>query len=375
MAFSLKDIKLGGLIIEPSSPRSYRTRFQQDKPIPDKVDLRSKCTPVENQGQIGSCTANAAVGALEYHFICRDGHSPDLSRMFVYFNSRRLQGDIQTDSGATIPQAMASVLAYGACQEQIWPYDPQLFAQLPTQQAYADAKQFEAVQYARVEGQKARLSALAEGLPIVFGIWLPERCYKEAATTGVIPQLTEEEKRAAPAGGHAMLIVGYDRHEQMYIVRNSWGINYGDRGYLRIPFNIMEENSAPDQFWVIARLEEAGNFSLIKPDLESSNSVSRLPEMRTGGMAETAKKMREDIRSSISADLSASSKKLDSLLSKSSRENVTQSSGKFGDACFMCNGSGSCFYCNGSGSYAPGQPCANCVGRGVCSSCNGAGNI
>jgi C1A family cysteine protease len=204
------------------------------------VDLRPYCTPVEDQGRIGSCTANAAVGALEYHGIRRDGRSPDLSRMFVYYNARQMRGDVYSDKGATIPQAMASVLAFGACREQVWPYDPALFALRPSPQAYEDAKRFEAIQYARVDNGNRAIQALAEGLPVVFGTWLPRRCYEEAANTGVIPQPTDAERRAAPSGGHAMLIVGYDRREQAFLVRNSWGVQWGDRGYCRIPFDVLE---------------------------------------------------------------------------------------------------------------------------------------
>jgi C1A family cysteine protease len=125
MVFAVTKVRLDGCLFGPPSERDYRTVFQ-DRTVPDRVDLRQYCTRVEDQGQIGSCTANAAVGALEYHHKRRDGRSPDLSRMFVYFNTRRMRGQVVFDTGAQIREAMASLMAFGACREEIWPYDPML---------------------------------------------------------------------------------------------------------------------------------------------------------------------------------------------------------------------------------------------------------
>src|SRR5689334_5686288 len=111
MAFSIKDVRLQGCVFGAPSPKDFQTVFS-DRRLPDKVDLRPNCTPVENQGRLSSCTANASVGALECLFKMRDGDSPDLSRLFVYYNSRRLNGTVTSDGGAQISEAMAAILAY-----------------------------------------------------------------------------------------------------------------------------------------------------------------------------------------------------------------------------------------------------------------------
>jgi len=389
MSFSIQDVRLDGCIMEPASPRSYKTAFQE-RDVPDRVDLRDKCTKVENQGRIGSCTANAAVGAMEYHYNCAQGWAPELSRLFVYFNARRLRGAIMEDTGATIPEAMAALLAYGSCPEEVWPYDPQLFAMEPPQQVYMEAKKHVALQYARVDKVNGSIHALAEGLPVVFGTWLPQRLYEQAAQTGVMPPSTEAERRAQPSGGHAMLMVGYDKAERMFIVRNSWGEGWGDRGYCRIPFDEIDYFSPPDQFWVVMTLAGTGNFRVIKPGEESASSP-RVPEMQTGGMSETAARMREQIRSGLASDLDKASSKVDELLSGSSlhrdrsrgagnREAPAgeRGAGAYGDYCTMCRGSGMCFYCGGSGkasSTARPTPCARCSGSGRCYPCSGSGGM
>jgi hypothetical protein len=375
MTFSIEKVRLDGCILEPSSPKAYRARFE-DGPVPDQMDLRPYCTPVEDQGQIGSCTANATVGALEYHLYRRDGYAPDLSRMFVYYNTRKMIGTVPQDSGATVPQAMASVLAFGACREEIWPYDPALFAREPPPPTYVDAKRYEAVHYARVEDDSRVIRAVAEGLPVVFGTFIPKRCYDEAARTGVVPQPTEEERRAAPRGGHCMLIVGYDRHAQTFLVRNSWGTEWGDGGYCRIPFDVIGYFSPPDQFWVIGQLEQPGHFTLIRPQDTVVPSHAGVPEMRIGGIADTAARMREQIRAGLESDIGAVNAQVDALLAGSRLRTRTGAGSDPGtQVCELCGGSGKCHYCRGSGRYLPDTTCSPCKGTGQCNACGGTGKL
>ncbi|RPJ81626.1 MAG: hypothetical protein EHM13_10135, partial [Acidobacteria bacterium] len=314
MAFSVSDVRIDGCLFGPPSERDYRTVFR-DRAVPDSVDLRPHCTAVENQGQIGSCTANAAVGALEYHYKRRDGRSPELSRMFVYYNARRMRGQVMFDTGAHIREAMASLMAFGACCEDLWPYNPMLFALEPTIDAYNDATIHEAIQYARVGGGQGAIQALAQGLPVVFGTVIPQRCYEEAARTGVLPVPTAQE-RAAAEGGHAMLIVGYDNPRRMFIVRNSWGEDWGERGYCQIPYGVMDSCCRQEDFWVVAELEKAQGFELVRPSRFSGvPAAPAAPQAQPGGLAATAAKTREQIRSGLEADIAAASKKIDDLLS------------------------------------------------------------
>ena len=319
MAFSLEGLRLDGCIMEPASSTSYRTIFD-DRPVPERVDLRDRCTPVEDQGQIGSCTANAVVGAMEYHFMVSQGWSPDLSRLFVYYNSRRLRGTVMQDTGATIPEAMASLLAYGSCKEELWPYNPMLFAMQPPPNAYDSAREHSAMQYARVDKVNGSIHALAEGIPVVFGTMIPSRCYEEAAKTGVMPQATDAERRGRPGGGHAMLMVGYDKPRRMFLVRNSWGRSWGEDGYCWIPFDLMDFFSPADQFWIVMTLAQSMKLPVVKPGGESADDRTKMPEMlHGGGMRDTAARMREEIRASLTKDIAGASSKIDELLSRSGR--------------------------------------------------------
>jgi hypothetical protein len=372
MTFTLSNLRINGCLFGPPSARDFRTAFK-DVSLPEVVDLRPYCTAIENQGQIGSCTANAAVGALEYHCKRRDGQSPDLSRLFVYFNARRMRGTVMEDTGAFIREAMASVLAFGACTEESWPYDPFRFAMEPPPDAYAEAIKHEALQYARVDGGQGAILALAQGLPVVFGTVIPERCYVEAAASGVIPPPRADERNAPGQGGHAMLIVGYDNRRRMFIVRNSWGEDWGDRGYCWIPYDVMDECSRPEEFWVVSELEKRAGFQLIRPagsapkdedDEDDYYGNRRRAGAQPGGLATTAAKMREQIRSGLEADLAASKRKIDGLVNPGGGAK----SGATILPCTACAASGICPFCHGK---KPG--CVRCHGSGACPECGGTG--
>jgi hypothetical protein len=375
MAFAVTRMRLDGCLFAPPSERDYRVAFR-DHGVPERVDLRQYCTRVEDQGQIGSCTANAAVGALEYHYKRRDGHSPDLSRMFVYFNTRRMRGQVMFDTGAQIREAMASLLAFGACREEIWPYNPMLFAMEPPPVAYNDAALHEAIQYARVNGGQGTITALAQGLPVVFGTAIPQRCFEEAVRDGVVPMLTPEELDRPRQGGHAMLIVGYDNRDRVFIVRNSWGESWGDHGYCYIPYDVIDACSPAEEFWLVAALEKETGFQLIRPGRTSAardgghDGAARLRARAEsdGGIAGTAAKMREQIRSCLEADLAAASRKVDGLLGKTAGGGVPRAAGVPLLPCTACSGSGICPYCRG-------RKCARCAASGTCSECGGTGTV
>ncbi len=235
---------------------------------PDRIDLRQYCSPVEDQGQTSSCTANAVAGALEYHQNRMGGGLKDISRLFVYYNARRMADMEGQDSGCFIHHAMAGVLAYGACEESIWPFDARQITKRPHEQAYSNAMQNEAIQYARTPLGGSAIQVLAAGLPVVFGTYLPQRFYAEAERSGVMPAPAEQVE--PPAGGHAMLIVGYDLPSKMWLVRNSWGTGWGDGGYVRIPFASLEAYSLPDHFWTIGAIEKAAPGALRGAPVQAS---------------------------------------------------------------------------------------------------------
>lgn len=267
--------------------------------LPERVDLREFCSPVENQLTTNSCTAQAIVGALEYHQRRANQPKIDLSRLFVYYNARRLSDMEGEDCGSFIHHVMAAVLAYGACEEQMWPFEKSMVLTKPTEAAYANGMMNEAVQYARTPLGVSALQALAAGLPVVFGAYFPTAYYQEAAQTGSMP--ADGNRAMRPDGGHAMLIVGYDTPEQTFLVRNSWGEGYADRGYLRIPFNTMASYSDPTHFWTVGAIEKTEGLSLSGPSLTSAQQT--IQSQAKADMVAVLGDMRSDIRSDLKSRL------------------------------------------------------------------------
>lgn len=247
--------KLGGCLFETTPSPSPRLKLEGPAlEIRPTVDLRPLCSPVENQETVNSCAANAVVGALEYHRNRLKLPHQELSRLYVYYNARKLADRQELDEGTFIHHAMAAVLAFGACEERMWPYQVAMVNSAPTRACYSNATRYEAIEFARTELSVSVLPALAAGLPVVFGAYFPEKFYVEAWNTRAMPRVKQFNDDAE--GGHAMLIVGYDSKQGYFIVRNSWGPEFADGGYCYIPFETMACYSHPDHFWVIGNMSD-----------------------------------------------------------------------------------------------------------------------
>ena len=223
-------------------------------PLPSVVDLRPQCPPVYDQGQLGSCTANAIAGALEFDAARQSLPVATPSRLFIYYNERVIEGTVNSDSGAQIRDGIKSVAAQGDCPETEWPYDPSQFAVQPSLACYADAVKHQAVIYEAVDQNLDSLrGCLAAGFPFVYGFTVYQSFESSAVEeTGVVPMpgvLFDQ-----PVGGHAVMAVGYDDAAQTFTVRNSWGPTWGDAGYFHFPYAYMTGNLASD-FWTIRTIQ------------------------------------------------------------------------------------------------------------------------
>jgi C1A family cysteine protease len=218
--------------------------------IPDKADLRNQCPAVYNQGQLGSCTANAIAGALEFDRIKQKLNKFVPSRLFIYYNERVMEGTVASDSGAQIRDGIKSVAAQGDCPEPEWPYNIAQFAVQPPQSCYADALKYKAIQYQSVTQNLANMQGcLASGYPFVFGFTVYESFESAAvAKTGDMPMPRSGE---STVGGHAVLAVGYDSNKRVFIVRNSWGAGWGDKGYFYMPYAYLLDDNLSDDLWTI----------------------------------------------------------------------------------------------------------------------------
>jgi C1A family cysteine protease len=224
--------------------------------LPEKIDLRSQQSPVYDQGQLGSCTANAIGAAFEFELI-KQNKSLDFmpSRLFIYYNERVLENTVDSDSGAQIRDGIKSVNKQGVCPEKIWPYVIKQFAQKPSAACYNSAMTHQVLSYHRVLRTLDQMKGcLAEGYPFVFGFTVYESFESEVtARTGNVNMPKKSERQV---GGHAVVAVGYDDKTKRFIVRNSWGTSWGLKGYFTMPYDYLLNESLADDFWTIRAVEE-----------------------------------------------------------------------------------------------------------------------
>ena len=232
-------------------------------PLPAKVDLRKQCPAIYNQGQIGSCTANAIAGAIEFDRLKQKLSDFTPSRLFIYYNERSLENTVATDSGAQIRDGIKSVSQLGVCPEPEWPYvatpaDPNTNiwppgakpAEKPTQNCYTVALKHKAVTYESVTRDLAQFKGcLAAGYPFVLGFTVYSTFESpQVAQTGVLNLPTSAEQ---VLGGHAVMAVGYDDTAQRFIIRNSWGTGWGMKGYFTMPYAYLLSPKLSSDFWTI----------------------------------------------------------------------------------------------------------------------------
>lgn len=229
-------------------------------PIPSQVDFRAWASPVEDQGQLGSCTANAGVGAIEY--LERRAYANkyvNASRLFLYKVTREMAGQTG-DTGAYLRDTMRALAMVGVPPEEYWPYRVNQFDKEPTKLAYALATNYKSLKYFRLDvlgGTTASTltnirAVLATSVPVIFGFAV----YKTIGNVDASGKILYPGPGDKPIGGHAMVMFGYDDTMQIgketgaFIVRNSWGKTWGDKGYGYLPYRYVLDSLA-DDFWAI----------------------------------------------------------------------------------------------------------------------------
>src|SRR6266566_2803874 len=219
--------------------------------LPTNIDLTSACPPVYDQEQLGSCTANAIAGAIQFEQMKQNlAQIFTPSRLFIYYNERDMEGTVNSDSGAQIRDGMKSVGLLGDCPEDMWPYIIANFAEKPSDACYQTALQHKAILYQRVVRDLIQMKGcLASGYPFVFGFTVYESFEtQQVAQTGHAPMPQHREKML---GGHAVMAVGYDDANQRFIVRNSWGTSWGMQGYFTLPYAYFTSRNLSSDFWTV----------------------------------------------------------------------------------------------------------------------------
>jgi C1A family cysteine protease len=239
--------------------------------LPSSVDLRRWCPPIEDQGEIGACTAHAGVGMVEYYEKRAFGKHIDASRLFLYKATRNLS-ELYGDSGASIRSTMGALVLFGVPPEKYWPYndkDPD-FDKEPSAFCYSFAENYKSIRYFRHDTPKLSEEAVLEsvkktlvaGIPLMFGFTV-YNSIDQANSTGKIPFPCSNER---VLGGHAVVAVGYDDKTEIrnadcdvsakgaMLIRNSWGDGWGDGGYGWLPYEFLYRELSVD-FWSMLKQE------------------------------------------------------------------------------------------------------------------------
>lgn len=233
--------------------------------LPPVVNLRRWCSYVEDQEDLGSCTANAWAGILEYNenkYPVAGRKYFDLSRLFIYYNEREIEGTVGEDSGAYLRDGAKAIANYGVCPEFQWPYITDRFVIKPTPECYTSAYENHIHSYYSLDANTPAKTltnlktCIASGQPFVFGFLVYDSFMTdEMARTGIMPM--PDTNREAILGGHAVMGVGYNDNEKRFLVKNSWGPNWGlkgtNAGYFTMPYEFISDPKMSSDFWTVVK--------------------------------------------------------------------------------------------------------------------------
>lgn len=273
----------------PADARDYIARPTVPARLPTTIDLSQACTTVKDQGALGSCTAFACVGMMEY-FLRKNGvkiNDDLLSELFLYYNSRVLvEGNVASDdSGAYLRDVLTAMVKYGVCVENLCPYSRNLAAK-PTALAYRDGLNYQVVKYATIPTSNPTQaltdlkSLLSNGQVFVGGVLCFSNFFNSVG--GLIPKPVGNI-----IGGHALLFVGYDDVKKVFKFKNSWSPSWGDKGYGYLPYEYLTSGYLWD-LWTIYGQEYANtlvsaNGAVVPPTVRQQELCDRLALILTTG--------------------------------------------------------------------------------------------
>lgn len=273
-----EDVKrIFNLIIERQPVVDLKLKLFLEIPnLPTEVDLRSKCPDVYNQGNLGSCTAQALAAAFEFNDGISNPYTP--SRLFIYYNERVLGNNVNQDSGAYLSDGIKTLERYGVCDEKDWPHDISKFRIKPPTKCYTNALLYRAYTVNNIRSDlNSMKNSLASGFPFVVGIAIyPSFLTTSVNKTGIVSMPNRNKEKCL--GGHAVLVVGYSDIKQHWILRNSWGNKWGDKGYFYLPYLYLLDAKLSSDLWNITKITQAPVVkAVVKPVVKAVINPKRVP--------------------------------------------------------------------------------------------------
>jgi C1A family cysteine protease len=251
----------------PDTPdyRDHKFALMAPVPTPDTFSLLDKMPPVYDQGQLGSCSANALGAAFEYDQIKQGIPNWVPSRLAIYYLERKIENTVKEDAGAMLRDGAKVLSKFGVCPETTWPYNIDKFTIAPPAANLKVAKKNQVLRYGAVDQTESFIEqTLFQGTPIVFGFSVYSSFESNdphgICKTGlmIMPGTGTEYpgKKDKNLGGHAVLAVGYDKIKRLITVRNSWGPLWGDGGYFYMPYDYILNPNLADDFWAFYSVED-----------------------------------------------------------------------------------------------------------------------
>ena len=217
---------------------------------PAFVDRLGMSNPIEDQGQLGSCTGNSCTSALE--IVLKT--DTQYSRLMAYYNGREIEGTVNQDAGAQIRNVIKGLMKIGVSTEPTWPYKVKKFKTKPSTKAYKEAsaliKSNTKLKYSRVSDLHTLKAFLSKGIPVVFGFSVPQT-FEDLSGSFVLKRPKKTDKFL---GGHAVVAVGYDDRPKVPFVwvRNSWSASWGIDGYFKMTQDwFTDSRRLVDDLWAI----------------------------------------------------------------------------------------------------------------------------
>ncbi len=236
--------EFGGMIYRPIVGESDADPFDEDyQPHPvtrSSIDLRQRFTPVKSQGSLGSCSAFAVTSVIEYMIRRLTGEIRNMSEAFLYYNAREAVGKQNENCGTSIYRIIKEAMTSGICDESHHQYDENNFSAVPSDIAFAEARKCLVVKAMTVKvDTKAIKSAIADGHPVIISARIFDSFGSDRA--GFVKMPTPDEISPREEFSHAMVVCGYSDDYKVFVVRNSWGDDFGDGGYCYMPYRYAEE--------------------------------------------------------------------------------------------------------------------------------------